>query len=303
MVPPMPATMRNDVKPKRTQVLKPTGRYFAGKEDDDPISEDEEEEISIPQEPEPEPQPQAPKLNLKVDLQAYYERERKIDAERRALEQVEVQEKEVSSEYETEEESSSEEQEPERPRVLHRPTFLTKAQRETLKTAPSSIDESEKRHREARQLIEAEIRHQALQKEQKVEEVDDTDLNDEAEHQAWKLRELLRIKRDREAIEKRELEREEIQKRREMPELERLREDQALVDAQQREKSELRATEQRSGKYHHVGAFYTDDSVVQRSKRLSGTIEDTGSQHGLRGATRWKGMREQDTSEPKRRKT
>jgi len=57
-------------------------------------------------------------------------------------------------------------------------------------------------------------------------DVDDTDgLDPEAEFEAWKLRELKRLRRDREALIQRAKEKEEIEARRMMPESERLKED------------------------------------------------------------------------------
>ena len=64
------------------------------------------------------------------------------------------------------------------------------------------------------------------EKEAEVPDVDDTDgIDPEGEFEAWRLRELARIKRDKEEAMKRELEREEVERRRAMPEEQRLKED------------------------------------------------------------------------------
>lgn len=68
--------------------------------------------------------------------------------------------------------------------------------------------------------------------------MDDTDgLEPTAEFDAWKLRELMRIKRDREAQYAREKEREEVEARRALPEALRMKEDMERAQKTRDEKS------------------------------------------------------------------
>lgn len=95
----------------------------------------------------------------------------------------------------------------------------------------------------------------AEQKEDEVPEVDDTDgLDPVAEFEAWRLRELARIKRDKEAEVARELEREEIERRRAMPEEQRMKED--LERAQKLRDEKPKGQQVFLQKYWHKGAFH-----------------------------------------------
>jgi hypothetical protein len=116
--------------------------------------------------------------------------------------------------------------------------------------------------------------------------VDDTDgLDEQAEFEAWKLRELQRIKRDTEALyayvplffiftyigyslrpNSREREREEVLKRREMPEALRLKED--LERAKKSREERPRGQQAFLQKYYHKGAFYQVRSVCARVANL-----------------------------------
>jgi microfibrillar-associated protein 1 len=91
------------------------------------------------------------------------------------------------------------------------------------------------------------------------EEVDDTDgLDHEGEYAAWKLRELKRVRRDRLAIEEKEKEREEIERRRALTAEEREAEDKAYIAAQQDEQ-EGKGKMAYMQKYFHKGAFFQGD--------------------------------------------
>lgn len=87
-------------------------------------------------------------------------------------------------------------------------------------------------------------------------DVDDTDgLDPEREFEDWSLREMKRIKRDQEALYRREEEREEVERRRAMPEQLRLKED--LEHAQRTRDGKQRGQQVFLQKYHHKGVFYT----------------------------------------------
>lgn len=95
----------------------------------------------------------------------------------------------------------------------------------------------------------------AEEKEEEVPDVDDTDgLDPEGEFEAWRLRELARIKRDKEAALARELEREEIERRRALPEEQRLKED--LERAEKLRAEKPKGAQKFLQKYWHKGAFH-----------------------------------------------
>lgn len=144
--------------------------------------------------------------------------------------------------------------------------------------------------------------------------VDDTDgIDPEAEHSAWRLREMHRLKRDREAMIAREKELEEIERRRNLSAAEREAEDQEFIARQKDEKEEGRGKAGFLSKYHHKGAFFMDDETSERlSKRdLAGarfaddvTDKSTLPEYmrirdmtklGKKGRTRYTDLKGQDT--------
>ena len=86
-------------------------------------------------------------------------------------------------------------------------------------------------------------------------EIDDTDsLDPEAEFEAWRLRELQRIKRSKEAEVKREEERLEKERRLAMPEEQRLKEDLELANKSRESKPKGQGAFLQ--KYWHKGAYF-----------------------------------------------
>lgn len=97
--------------------------------------------------------------------------------------------------------------------------------------------------------------HFLEEKEEEVIDVDDTDGVDPAgEFDAWRLRELARIKRDKEAEIAREKEREEVERRRALPEEQRLKED--LEHAKKSRDEKPKGEQKFLQKYWHKGAFH-----------------------------------------------
>ena len=93
------------------------------------------------------------------------------------------------------------------------------------------------------------------EKEEEIPDVDDTDgLDPAAEFEAWRLRELGRIKAEREAELQREKEREEVERRRAMPAEQRLKED--LERAQKLRDEKPKGQQKFLQKYWHKGAFF-----------------------------------------------
>lgn len=155
---------------------------------------------------------------------------------------------------------------------IYKPVFISKRNRETI---PNQQNETEAEELEAKRLEEEKKVSQKLVQEtllreiaekevnQVFPEVDDNDgLNPEAEFEAWKLRELKRLKRDREALIQRAKEKEEIEARRMMPESERLKED--LEYAEKTRKAKPKGKQVFLQKYHHKGAFYADSDILKK---------------------------------------
>src|SRR5271170_6824623 len=111
--------------------------------------------------------------------------------------------------------------------------------------------------------LEAELN---LERNRGIETVDDTDdLDPAAERSAWKLRELQRIKRERESLIARELELEELEKRRNMDESERLKEDYARKREIEEEREQNRGKMEYMQKWYHKGAYYQDEEILKRN--------------------------------------
>lgn len=150
-------------------------------------------------------------------------------------------------------------------------------------------------------------------------DVDDTDgLDVEAEHAAWRLRELGRIKRERDELVAAEKEQEELELLRETKtEAERDEEAFEKVKADRHARFEAAAVNNGQDdnsdrflqKYYHKGAFYQDEEILKK-RDFRGAIEDDykdksvlpkalqkrGVEVGLKGRTKYRTMAEEDTS-------
>ncbi|KAL4735904.1 splicing factor, Prp19-binding domain-containing protein [Aspergillus similis] len=143
--------------------------------------------------------------------------------------------------------------------------------------------------------------------------IDDTDGKDaEAEYAAWKLRELKRIKREREAIEAAEKEREEVERRRNLTAEEREREDKEFLAKQKEEREASRGQTGYMQRYFHKGAFFRPDLEkegldkrnVMGARFADDVARETLPQYmqirdmtklGKKGRTRYKDLRTEDT--------
>lgn len=241
----------------------------------------------------------------------------------------ESEEAEGSEEDSGEEESESEEEAPKK--VLLRPKFIKRDKRNTSGAAAQDIrpDEEKLAKEEARrkaaadEIVEEQIRKDLAARaagkkywddeDDEDDDVDDTDgIDPEAEHAAWKLRELKRIKRDREAIEEREREREEIERRKNLTDEERKAEDDAFI-AKQKEEKESKGKMSYMQKYYHKGAFFQDDlkanGLDRRDIMGSRYADDVQNREllpqalqmrdmtklGKKGATKYKDLKAEDT--------
>lgn len=131
--------------------------------------------------------------------------------------------------------------------------------------------EAEERRRQSHDLVAESIRRELAEsesdsnsqriliiseeKEEEIPDVDDTDgVDPEAEFEAWRLRELGRIKKEKEEEVRREQEREEIERRRALPEAQRMKED--LEHASKLRDEKPKGQQKFLQKYWHKGAFH-----------------------------------------------
>jgi len=224
------------------------------------------------------------------------------------------------------EESSSED---EAPKKLLRPTFIKKEKREAT-AATETQDEDQKwaeeearRKEKADAMIQEQLEKDAATRAagkkdwddddvQEVDIVDDTDgLDPETERAAWKLRELKRVKRERDAIEAAEKEREEIERRRNLSIEDREAEDKEFLDGQKEERKGKGKMDYMQ-KYFHKGAFFQDDAKAEGLDRrdiMGSRFEDASNREilpqymqvrdmtklGRKGGTKYKDLMSEDT--------
>ncbi|THU53948.1 hypothetical protein C4D60_Mb10t19780 [Musa balbisiana] len=182
-------------------------------------------------------------------------------------EEEEAEEEEEESEYETD---SEEEQ---MGIAMVKPVFIPKSQRDTI-AERERLEEEERRLEElvkkrlderkveTRQIVVEEIRkdeeiQKNLEAEANISDVDtDDDMNEAEEYEAWKTREIARIKRERDDRDARLKEKEEIEKVRNMTEEERR-------EWERKNPKPLSAPKQKwrfMQKYYHKGAFFQSSS-------------------------------------------
>lgn len=136
-------------------------------------------------------------------------------------------------------------------------------------------------------------------------DIDDTDgLDPAGEFEAWRLRELARIMRDKEAEVAREKEREEVERRRALPEEQRMRED--MERAEQSRKEKPKGQQKFLQKYWHKGAFHQDADILKRhdfTEATESTVDVSVlpsvmqvKNFGKRGRTKYTHLLDQDTT-------
>ncbi|CCL99967.1 uncharacterized protein FIBRA_01992 [Fibroporia radiculosa] len=236
------------------------------------------------------------------------------------LEQEEEEEGEDAGEESSEESESSEEEESEeeQPKPQFRPVFVPKRARATVAEMQALAEdteealqrkerEAEERKKQSHDMVAESIRRELAEKEKEAEipDVDDTDgLDPSGEFEAWRLRELARIKRDKEAAIARELEREEIERRRALPEEQRLRED--MEHAEKSRKEKPKGQQKFLQKYWHKGAFHQDEEILTRhdfTEATESTLDVSVlpkvmqvKNFGKRGRTKYTHLLDQDTT-------
>ncbi|KAI0236595.1 hypothetical protein L0F63_002536 [Massospora cicadina] len=264
-----------------------------------------------------EPEEEVEELRAKLRLAGL---QRQREEETLAVKSESQEEEEEESEYSSEESSEEDAIEP-----MLKPVFVPKSQRLTIierekkeaeQREAEKLKEKEKEMRRqqsvqmVQDLIKLELEEAAIQA-KAVAEIDDTDgIDQEAEFEAWKLRELRRIKRDAEEKAEHEREQAEIERRRNMTEEERVKEDLAKVKQQQELKLQEKLTTKQVflQKYHHKGAFYMDkdDELFKRNYAEPTESEIVNREllpkvmqvknFGLAGRTKYTHLADQDTT-------
>ncbi|KAJ7651978.1 microfibrillar-associated protein MFAP1, Zn finger, CCHC type protein [Mycena polygramma] len=215
------------------------------------------------------------------------------------------------AEYETDSE------EEEKPKLQFRPVFVPKRARVTVAERDPELDseeaqrrreaEAEERRKQSHDLVAESIRRELAEKENEdiIPDVDDTDgLDPEAEFEAWRLRELGRIKKEKEDELRREEEREEVERRRALPEEQRMRED--LERAQKLRDEKPKGSQKFLQKYWHKGAFHQDEEILTKHDYTEATESTVDvsmlpkvmqvKNFGKRSRTKYTHLLDQDTT-------
>ncbi|RIA84761.1 splicing factor, Prp19-binding domain-containing protein [Glomus cerebriforme] len=314
-----------EAKEDSTQVIDRRRRHLEDVEKED-IQKDQLHVIEALQEVELDDAAEIRRRQLKRDraLEIRRQEEEGLKAleeeERTQTAQVEEEEEESDSEETSEYETDSEEEE-QISRKLLKPVFIPKAHRETVlerermkeleeETERKRLRELEERKKESHAMVEEHVQ-KSLQKEVSedtgLQEIDDTDgLDEQAEYEEWKLRELRRVKRDKEERLAREKERDEIERRRNMSEEQRTKEDMERIKKQREEKP--KGQYKFLQKYYHKGSFYMeDDNQILKRDYTVPTPDEVGHKEilpkvmqvknfGRAGQTKWTHLTDQDTS-------
>ncbi|KAG6869049.1 hypothetical protein C0993_004722 [Termitomyces sp. T159_Od127] len=244
-----------------------------------------------------------------------------------------------------EDESEEEEEEEEKPHIIGAPKAdtdeaLIRRARVTISEKDALLEseeaekkrelEAEERRKQSHDLVAESIRRELAEstpvfltdacprskilirifleeKEEDVNDVDDTDgLDPAAEFEAWRLRELGRIKKEKEEEIRREEEREEVERRRAMPEEQRMKEDVERANKLREEKP--KGQQKFLQKYWHKGAFHQDDEVLTRHDYTAPTESTVDvsmlpkvmqvKNFGKRSRTKYTHLVDQDTTLP-----
>ncbi|KAH9486695.1 Microfibrillar-associated protein 1 [Psilocybe cubensis] len=254
----------------------------------------------------------------KVIVAGREESGRTIEEEEEESEEEEEEEEEETKPRVDEDESSEYESESEEEEVEFRPVFVPKRARATIVEKESIAQdteealrkkelEAEERRKQSHDMVAESIRRELAEKEKEEEipDVDDTDgLDPAAEFEAWRLRELGRIKKEKEDELQREKEREEIERRRAMPEEQRMKED--LERAQKLREEKPKGQQKFLQKYWHKGAFHQDEEILKRHDFTEATESTVDvsllpkvmqvKNFGKRSRTKYTHLLDQDTS-------
>jgi len=145
--------------------------------------------------------------------------------------------------------------------VIKRPVFIPAVQRgnEPVEDLTPKNEKQKKLHlrEEASKLMKmATLQNVYSPNNSDTDVPNDEDDNEEQAYQLWKMRELKRLKRDRDLKEAIYLEQERIEQRRLMTDAERAKADKKIGKYKAKEKSNLQFMQ----RYHHKGIFFQDDN-------------------------------------------
>jgi len=240
------------------------------------------------------------------------------DAE--ALQELQIG-KEQEEESENDEDDTEEDEEFAHPNMLLKPVFVSKQERETnnkLLEEEVLLKEEERKLKEKKKLETKLMVIEAVRKDDLIEEKeeasdgetmpnDDDGLDQANEFEIWKIRELKRIKRDKEELHAREKELKEIERRRKLTDAQREEENRRLgADAIKSEKTAYKFMQ----KYYHKGAYYQDnnDPIFQRDfnvaigeenfdkSTLPGVLQLKRGDFGKKGRSKWTHLSNEDTT-------
>ncbi|KAK0198042.1 splicing factor, Prp19-binding domain-containing protein [Armillaria mellea] len=218
-----------------------------------------------------------------------------------------LKESDESSEYESDSED-------EKPKIQLRPVFVPKRNRVTIAEMEALAADSEEvlrkkeleleeRKKQSHDLVAESIRRELAEKEKEddIPDVDDTDgLDPAGEFEAWRLRELGRIKKEKEEEVRREEERAEVERRRALPEAQRLKED--LEHAQKLRDEKPKGQQKFLQKYWHKGAFHQRHDYTEAT---ASTVDVSSlpkvmqvKNFGKRSRTKYTHLLDQDTTVP-----
>jgi microfibrillar-associated protein 1 len=241
-----------------------------------------------------------------------------------------IETKEVEEDEEEEEEEDEESEEESEEETYFRPTiapvFKSKKERDTLQEPKKLVDDmeslekeklkrTEERKLETKEILEQEkkrnIEEQALAN-QKIDKDDDINVEEEdeninqaEEYEAWKLRELARIKREQVESEKAENEAREVSRRRKLTDTEIMQEDKDILAPKEKKKMKYLQ------KYYHAGAFYRsfdEGDIASKYDFTAPTLEDKVDKSilpsvmqvknfGRSGRTKYTHLVDQDTTQ------
>jgi len=234
----------------------------------------------------------------------------------------EKSEDESDSDEETEEEETDSEAEDGarlKPVFVRAKDRLTIQEREREEAKARQLEKeatraAEDRRRQTLRIVEDEVRKATMAERATdndmlgFDEVVTDDENDEVEYEAWKVRELKRLKRDRDEAERLAKEEAEIDRLRNMTEEQRRAELRQNPKEITNEKS--KGSYKFMQKYYHRGAFYLDkDDDVYKRDFTAATLEDKFNKSvlpkvmqvknfGRSGRTKYTHLVDQDTTEP-----
>ncbi|KAH7883959.1 splicing factor, Prp19-binding domain-containing protein [Phlebopus sp. FC_14] len=233
-------------------------------------------------------------------------------------EESEEEEPEARVEEEETESSEESESEDEKPKLLFRPVFVPKRRRVTIAERDALAQEAEEiqkkkelaaeeRKKQSHDLVAESIKRELAEKEKEeiIPDVDDTDgLDPDGEFEAWRLRELGRIKKEKEDEVRRDEEREEVERRRALPEEQRLKED--LERAKKLRDGKPKGQQKFLQKYWHKGAFHQDEEILKRHDYTEATESTVDvsflpkvmqvKNFGKRSRTKYTHLLDQDTT-------